>query len=55
MVKRVYCGKKTKIYIPKTVNPQIITYKKDDSNYTAIQNNFSEISNENIYSTEKRR
>ncbi|MGN1482086.1 hypothetical protein [Porcipelethomonas sp.] len=27
MVKRVYCGKKTKIYIPKTVNPQIISYK----------------------------
>ncbi len=26
MAKRVYCEKKTKIYIPKTVNPQIITY-----------------------------
>lgn len=26
MTKRVRCEKKTKIYIPKTVNPQIITY-----------------------------
>lgn len=27
MMKRVYCGKKTKIYVPKTVSPGIITYK----------------------------
>lgn len=27
MTRRVYCGKKTKIYVPKTVNPQIISYK----------------------------
>lgn len=25
MIKRVYCGKKTKIYIPKIENPKIIT------------------------------
>jgi hypothetical protein len=27
MTRRVYCGKKTKIYVPKTTNPQIISYK----------------------------
>ena len=26
MTKRVHCENKTKIYIPKTVNPQIISY-----------------------------
>lgn len=46
MVKRVYCGKKTKIYIPKTVNPKIITYKTDDSN-AAVQNSVSLINADN--------
>ncbi len=27
MTRRVYCGKKTKIYVPKTVEPKIISYK----------------------------
>lgn len=27
MTRKVHCEKKTKIYIPKTVNPQIISYR----------------------------
>lgn len=42
MVKRVYCGKKTKIYVPKTTNPQIISYKSD------LQSSVSETECKNI-------
>lgn len=31
MVRKVHCEKKTKIYIPKTVNPQIISYRSAES------------------------
>lgn len=57
MVKRVYCGKKTKIYIPKTVNPKIITYKTADSNGIAGQNMISSVNTESIgkVDSEKRR
>ena len=48
MVKRVYCGKKTKIYIPKTVNPKIITYRTDDISGTAVQNSVSAVYTDNI-------
>lgn len=48
MVKRVYCGKKTKIYIPKTVNPKIITYRTDDISDTAVQNSVSAVNTDNI-------
>ena len=48
MVKRVYCGKKTKIYIPKTVNPKIITYRTDDISGTAVQNSVSAVNTDNI-------
>ncbi len=57
MVKRVYCGKKTKIYIPKTVNPKIITYKTADSNGIAEQNSMSCVNTNGIskVDSEKRR
>ncbi len=57
MVKRVYCGKKTKIYIPKTVNPKIITYRTADSNSVAGQNSMSCVNTNDIseVDSEKRR
>lgn len=58
MVKRVYCGKKTKVYIPKTVNPKIITYKTADNNGIAGQNSFSCLNTDSSISevdSEKRR
>lgn len=36
MARRVHCGKKTKIYIPKTINPQIISYRISAENSTQI-------------------
>ncbi len=40
MIKRVYCGKKTKIYIPKIENPKIITcctvLNKPETEHTAV-------------------
>lgn len=32
MIRKVHCEKKTKIYIPKTINPQIISYKSPVEN-----------------------
>lgn len=32
MTRKVHCEKKTKIYIPKTVNPQIISYRASTEN-----------------------
>lgn len=32
MIRKVHCEKKTKIYIPKTINPQIISYKSPNEN-----------------------
>lgn len=37
MTRRVHCGKKTKIYIPKTVNPQIISYRSASKNDTLTE------------------
>ena len=37
MTRRVHCGKKTKIYIPKTVNPQIISYRSASENDTVTE------------------
>lgn len=37
MTRRVHCGKKTKIYIPKTVNPQIISYRSASENNTVTE------------------
>lgn len=31
MVRRVHCGKRTKIYIPKIENPQILTYRRSET------------------------
>lgn len=40
MIKRVYCGKKTKIYIPKIENPKIITsctiLKEPETTHTSV-------------------
>lgn len=38
MTRKVHCEKKTKIYIPKTVNPQIISYKVSAESNTHSQN-----------------
>lgn len=37
MIRRVHCEKKTKIYIPKTVNPQIISYRSASENNTVTE------------------
>ncbi len=37
MARKVHCEKKTKIYIPKTVNPQIISYRVSAESSTAAQ------------------
>lgn len=50
MIKRVYCGKKTKIYIPKIENPKIITcctvLKEPKTEHTAVMST-GEVINEN--------
>ncbi len=38
MIRKVHCEKKTKIYIPKTVNPQIISYKSQTENNPEVKN-----------------
>ena len=48
MAKRVHCEKKTKIYIPKTTNPQIISYRP----YSDLQSGIVKPEN-NVGSTQK--
>jgi hypothetical protein len=38
MTRKVHCEKKTKIYIPKTVNPQIISYRVAAESNVQAQN-----------------
>lgn len=39
MTKKFHFEKKTKIYIPKTVNPQIISYRSQSENNAEIKSN----------------
>ncbi len=44
MMKRVHCEKKTKIYIPKTLNPQIISYRQPAEIGTQSQGGYMQAS-----------